>query len=103
MGEFYRIIKDGIDKGKPYSDINKELKKAGANFHLEENGKTGWTDQEMEEGFIRVDDGVVYPNLHDLMKYDANKAGHIETHMTKHGKYEIVWDENGRPVKASHR
>ena len=53
------IINEGKATGKTVEAINKELKEAGANFHLNpDGGIAGWTEQEMKEGFIpAADDG----------------------------------------------
>lgn len=49
---FADIIKQGQADGKSYEEINAELKAAGADFHLDSNGRApGWTEQEMAEGF----------------------------------------------------
>ena len=50
---FEKIISEGKKSGKSIEEINAELKAAGANFHLNpDGGVAGWTDAEMEEGFI---------------------------------------------------
>ena len=50
--KFESIIKKGQADGKSYEEINAELKAAGANFHLNPNGRvSGWTEQEIAEGF----------------------------------------------------
>ena len=50
---FEKIISEGKKTGKSIEEINAELKAAGANFHLNpDGGVAGWTDAEMEEGFI---------------------------------------------------
>ena len=77
--KFESIIKKGQADGKTYEEINAELKAAGANFHLDPNGKvSGWTDQEKAEGFIPgEDDGKdgIYKTASDgkLIRY-SNKA-----------------------------
>lgn len=60
MNRIYEnIINEGKKSGKSIEEINKELKEAGANFHLNlDGGVVGWTEQEMKEGFIpAADDG----------------------------------------------
>lgn len=55
--KFAEIINEGCKSGKTIEAINKELKAAGANFHLNpDGGMAGWTEQEMKEGFIPAED-----------------------------------------------
>lgn len=50
--KFESIINEGKKTGKSIEEINSELKAAGANFHLNpDGGASGWTEQEMAEGF----------------------------------------------------
>lgn len=58
MDKIYEnIITEGKQNGKPIEAINAELKAAGANFHLNpDGGVSGWTEQEMKEGFIPAED-----------------------------------------------
>ena len=50
---FENIINEGKRDGKTVEAINAELKKAGANFHLNpDGGVANWTEAEMAEGFI---------------------------------------------------
>lgn len=57
--KYAEIINEGKATGKTIEAINKELKEAGANFHLNPDGGIAcWTEQEMKEGFIPAkDDG----------------------------------------------
>lgn len=51
--KFEEIIESGKAAGKTYAEINIDLKAAGANFHLNEDGSVAhWTNAEMTEGFI---------------------------------------------------
>lgn len=101
MGKFEDIIKSG----KPIEVINKELKEAGANFHLNPNGiKSGWTEQEMAEGFNKPEkEQEDVKHLYDYMKYDPNLAGFSKVVTVVEGVYEIFWNENGNPEKAIRR
>ena len=55
--KFAEIINEGCKAGKTVAEINKELKAAGANFHLNpDGGVAGWTDAEMKDGFIPAED-----------------------------------------------
>ena len=73
--KYAEIINEGKKQGAPVEAINAELEAAGANFYLDPNGRpTGWTEQEMKEGF---------------------KPGE------KDGLYEIASD--GKPVRYSNK
>ena len=51
------IINEGKTTGKSIDEINEALKEAGATFHLNpDGGVSGWTEQEMKEGFIPAED-----------------------------------------------
>ncbi len=55
--KFADIINEGCKSGKTIEAINKELKEAGANFHLNpDGGVAGWTEHEVKEGFIPAED-----------------------------------------------
>lgn len=55
--KFAEIINEGRKAGKTIEAVNKELKEAGANFHLDPDGAVaGWTEDEMREGFIPAED-----------------------------------------------
>mgnify|MGYP006928433369 FL=1 len=75
--KYAEIINEGKAAGKSVEAINAELEAAGANFYLDPNGRpTGWTEQEMKEGFKPGDD-------------------------EKDGLYEIASD--GKPVRYSNK
>jgi len=98
MGKFEEIIKSG----KSIEEINKELKEAGADFHLNPDGsKSNWSEKEMKEGFIPVEkEPEDVKHLHDYMKFNPKMAGKTETYLIVEGKYTITWNEDGNPVKA---
>ena len=101
--KFREIINEGKNPGAPVEAINAELKAAGANFHLDPNGRevTGWTEEEMAEGFIPAEkEPEDVKHLHDYMRYDAAKAGQTVRVETPEGVYDITWNEDGSPVKA---
>lgn len=55
--KYAEIINEGKATGKTIDEINEALKEAGANFHLNpDGGVSGWTEQEMKEGFIPGED-----------------------------------------------
>lgn len=100
--KYQDIINEGKKGGKTYAEINKELKEAGANFHLNpDGGVSGWSEQEMKEGFISAENEPEdVKHLHDYMKFSKEKAGTEEVVFVPEGKYRITWDEDGHPVKA---
>lgn len=101
MGKFEEIINNGKKNGKSVVEVNKELKEAGANFHINpDHTESGWTQEEMDEGFIPAKGTPNVTHLFNLMKHNANMAGKSKEYWTIEGKYEITWDENGTPVKA---
>lgn len=100
--KFADIINEGKKTGKTIEAINKELKEAGANFHLNADGAVaGWTEQEMKEGFIPAEkEPEDVKHRHDYMRYDVTKAGQTVRVETPEGTYDITWDEGGHPEKA---
>ena len=100
--KFAEIINEGKATGKTVEAINKELKEAGANFHLTPDGCiAGWSDKEMAEGFILAEtEPADVKHLHDYMRYDVTKAGQTVRVETPGGVYDITWDEDGHPEKA---
>lgn len=99
--KFADIINEGKKNGKTVEQINAELKAAGANFHLDADGKVaGWTDQEMAEGFMPGAPAEDVKHLHDYMRYNPEMACQtIRVHVPE-GAYDVTWDEDGRPSKA---
>lgn len=103
--KYEEIINQGKKDGKKLSEINAELKAAGANFHLDytmtpDGPQTGWSEKEMEEGFIPSDGEKEVIHLHDVMKYKPEMAGQTILVSVVEGKYEVTYNENGNPVKA---
>ena len=94
------IINEGKKNGKTYEEINAELKAAGADFHLDENGAVaGWTDAEMAEGFqpsARTDDVQRGPD----MSRREDLAGTEQTQTTAAGIYKVTYDALGYAIKA---
>lgn len=77
--KYAEIINEGKATGKSIDEINEALKEAGANFHLNpDGGVSGWTEQEMKEGFIPAEEDY-----------------------RKNGLYEIASD--GKPVRYSNK
>ena len=100
--KFAEIINEGCKSGKTIEAINKELKEAGANFHLNpDGGVAGWTEAEMAEGFIPNEgESADVRHLHDYMRYNPAKANTEEEVWVPEGHYRITFDEGGHPVKA---
>lgn len=99
--KFADIINEGCKSGKTVEQINQELKAAGANFHLDADGKVaGWTDQEIEEGFMPGAPAEDVNHLHDYMRFNPEMAGQTIRIQVPEGTYDVTWDEDGRPVKA---
>ena len=100
--KFSEIINEGKKRGKPVAIINKELKAAGANFHLNpDGGAVNWTEAEMAEGFIPAEkEPEDVKHLHDYMRFNPAKANTEEEVWTPEGHYRITFDEDGHPTKA---
>ena len=94
------IIRQGLANGDSYAVINKRLADAGFNLKLVPRENTGWTEQEMKEGFKEGEPGVVFPALADMMKRNMKMAGMEEEIWCKEGKYKITWNEDGYATKA---
>ena len=94
------IIRQGLANGDSYAVINKRLADAGFNLKLVPRENTGWTEQEMKEGFKKGEPGNVRVTLADLMKPNVDMAGQEQVMWCKEGKYKITWDENGYAIKA---
>lgn len=94
------IIRQGFANGDSYEVINKRLADGGFNLELVPRENTGWTEQEMKEGFKEGKPANVPTTLADLMKRDISMAGQEQTIWCKEGKYKITWDENGYAIKA---
>lgn len=100
--KFADIINEGKKQGAPVEAINAELKAAGANFHLNpDGGVAGWTEDEMREGFVPTEkEPEDVKHLHDVMRYDTEKAGETLRIQCAEGVYDVTWDVYGHPEKA---
>lgn len=96
------IIEEYKAGKKTLEEANQALKEIGSGFHLDPSKATdGWTEAEMKEGFIRNDDHVeILPERPD-MKRRTDLAGQVVQQRTKHGKFNVTYDEDGYAVKAS--
>lgn len=103
MNKIYEnIINEGKKNGKTIEAINVELKEAGANFHLNpDGGVANWTEAEMASGFIPAEkEPEDVRHLHDVMRYDTEKAGETLRIQCAEGVYDVTWDVYGHPEKA---
>lgn len=100
--KFAEIINEGKKQGSPVEAINAELKAAGANFHLNpDGGVANWTEDEMREGFIPAEtEPEDVKHLHDVVRYDTEKAGETLRIKCAEGVYDVTWDIYGHPEKA---
>ena len=101
--KYVDIINEAKKAGKTIEEVNKLLKVAGANFHLNPDGALveGWTEAEMAEGFtLATDEAKDVVHLHDYMRYSNANAGKTIRVSVPEGTYDITWDEGGHPEKA---
>lgn len=98
--KFAEIINEGKKNGKKLSEINAELKAAGATFHLSSlEGNGGWTEAEMAEGFIHgapAEDAQRELDMSRKMEF----AGTKQIQWIPGGKFEVEYDENGYAKRA---
>ena len=100
--KFAEIINEGCKAGKTIEEINRELKEAGANFHLNpDGGVANWTEDEMREGFIPAEtEPEVLPQMLDTRRRE-DLAGTVQTQRIVGATYEVTYDEDGYFIKAS--
>lgn len=101
MNKIYEnIINEGKKNGKTVETINAELKEAGANFHLDPDGKVaGWTDAEMAEGFLPGDPAKDAQRTVDMRRRE-DLAGTKQIQCIPGGKFEVEYDELGYAKSA---
>ena len=98
--KFAEIINEGKKQGAPVEAINAELKAAGANFHLDPDGKVaGWTDAEMAEGFIPGEPAKDAQRTVDMRRRE-DLAGTKQIQCIPGGKFEVEYDELGYAKSA---
>ena len=99
--KFEGIISEGKKSGKTVEEINAELKAAGANFHLNpDGGVAGWTETEMAEGFIPVEEEPEEAQRTLDMRRKMEFAGTKQIQWIPSGKFEVSYDENGYAKSA---
>ena len=97
---FENIINEGKKNGKKLSEINAELKAAGANFHLNpDGGVAGWSDKEMEEGFLPGEPAKDAQRTVDMRRRE-DLAGTKQIQRVPGGKFEVEYDELGYAKSA---
>lgn len=94
------IIRIGLANGDSYEVINKALADAGFNLKLVARDASGWTEQEMKDGFNEAMPVGDVLHLADLMKRHSSLAGTKHTFWCVEGRYEVTYNENGYAVKA---
>lgn len=99
---YENIINEGKKQGAPVEAINAELKAAGANFHLNPDGKVaGWTDAEMADGFVPAEkEPEALPQTLDTRRRE-DLAGTVQIQRIVGATYEVTYDEDGYFIKAS--
>lgn len=94
------IIRQGLAHGDSYEVINKNLADAGFNLRLVPRENTGWTEQEMKEGFKEGEPANEATHLADLMKRHMEHAGKTVVDWCAEGKYAVTYNEDGYATKA---
>lgn len=98
--KYVDIITKGQKDGKTYEEINAELKAAGANFHLDADGKTaGWSEAEIAEGFKPGEPAKKAQRELDMSR-KVEFAGTVQIQRIPGGKFEVTYDEDGYAKKA---
>lgn len=98
--KFAEIINEGKKQGAPVEAINAELKAAGANFHLNpDGGVAGWSDKEMEEGFLPGEPAKDAQRTVDMRRRE-DLAGTKQIQCIPGGKFEVEYDELGYAKSA---
>lgn len=100
--KYEEIINNGKKSGKSVVEVNKELKEAGANFHINpDHTESGWTEDEMEEGFIPPDkEPESLPQMLDTHRRE-DLAGTVQVQRIVGATYSVTYDEDGYFLKAS--
>lgn len=100
--KYAEIISESKKNGKSIEEINDALEAAGANFFIDPDVRTaGWTEDEMREGFVPAEtEPEDAKRLHDVMRYDTEKAGETLRIQCADGVYDVTWDIYGHPEKA---
>ena len=99
--KYVDIINEAKKDGKTIEEINKLLKEAGANFHLNpDGGVAGWTDAEMEEGFIPAEEEPKEARRTLDMRRRMEFAGTEQIQWIPGGRFAVSYDEDGYAKSA---
>lgn len=101
--KFEQIINEGKRTGKKVTEINAELKAAGANFHLDFDGAvSGWSEKEMEEGFIPAKEEP--KNIDKTLDLSRNVklANTTQVRELAGSKVAIIYDKDGYVESITH-
>ena len=83
-------------------EANKALADAGSNIRLNPDNAKGWTEEQMENGFLPGEPAVELPERPDMSRREE-LAGMTVVQRTKSGIYDVTYDEMGYAVKAVNR
>lgn len=83
-------------------EANKALADAGSNIRFNPDNAKGWTEEQMENGFLPGDPAVELPERPDMSRREE-LAGMTVVQRTKGGIYDVTYDEMGYAVKAVKR
>lgn len=93
---YENIINECKAAGKSIEEVNKELKEAGANFHLNpDGGVAGWSDKEMEEGFMPAAEEPKDAQRELDLRRRPDLAGTTQIQWIPGGKFEVSYDADG--------
>ena len=99
--KFADIINEGKKNGKTIEEINKLLKEAGANFHMNPDGGTaGWTEAEMAEVFIPAEEEPKDAQRTVNMRRRPELAGTKQIQWIPGGRFAVSYDEDGYAKSA---
>lgn len=94
------IIRRGFANGDSYATINKALADNGFDLKLVPREKSGWSEQEMKEGFKEGVTAKEVVHLADMMKPHRENAGMTIRVQVAEGEYDITYDSTGYALKA---
>lgn len=103
---FENIINEGKKNGKRLSEINAELKAAGATFHLdykmcEDGPVTGWTEAEMAEGFVEPAEEPKPVQRRVDMSRRPEFAGTVQEQKVLGVTYKVTYNDLGYATRAT--
>lgn len=81
-------------------EANAQLAAMGAGFHLEPGKKPGWTEEEMEEGFIPSDNHATALPQRPDMRRRIELAGKTVRQEVATGAFDVTYDKDGYAVSA---